>query len=113
MILIRDYCHKQSFIRPYSHLVCSIFVYVTLPAVFSPSIHSFIHFSASVSFSVSLPFDRFYLYTVASIWFEIWVVVDLGQEISIFPGKFQKISIISGNFTQRNSNSFRQMFKNF
>src|SRR6218665_533036 len=41
-------------------------------------------------------------YTVASISFEIWGVVDPGQKILIFPGKFPKISI-----------SFRQFHENF
>ena len=36
----------------------------------------------------------------ASIWFEIWAVVHLGQKISIFPGKFQ-----------RNFDFFRQIFE--
>src|SRR6218665_913308 len=38
--------------------------------------------------------------TAASIWFEIWGVVDPGQKISISTGKFPK-----------NSNFFRQFYK--
>src|SRR6218665_2678278 len=36
----------------------------------------------------------------ASIWFEIWGVVDPGKKISISTGKFPKKIIFSGNFTK-------------
>jgi len=37
---------------------------------------------------------------VASIWFEIWGVVDPSKKID-FPGKFPKMLIFSGNFTKK------------
>src|SRR6218665_2897173 len=40
---------------------------------------------------------------VASIWLEIWRVVDPGKRISIFPGKFPKNFDFSRNFTHKKS----------
>jgi len=49
----------------------------------------------------------------ASIWFEIWGVMDPGQKISIFQGNFQKIWIFSGNFTNKKIDFSRQIFEKF
>src|SRR6218665_3964610 len=49
---------------------------------------------------INIHTSRSYYPAAASIWFEIWGVVDPGQKISIFPGKLPKTFDFSGNFTK-------------
>src|SRR6218665_3135519 len=52
------------------------------------------------------------MHAAASIWFEIWGVVDPGKKISIFRAHLSEISIFSGNFTKFLKNfDFLRQFK--
>jgi|SRR6218665_2358170 len=70
---------------------------------------------------INIHTSRSYYPAAASIWFEIWEVVDPGQTISIFPGKLPKTFDFSGNFTKhrffqanfRKNSFFQAIYKRF
>jgi len=61
----------------------------------------------------SYVFPTFLLRSAASIWFEIWGVVDPGKKNSIFTGKFPKNVDFFPAISLKNYGFSRQIFKKF